>query len=593
MVPASVELNVKSGVVFVDGVGTGVTTASVGAVVSIVKDGTPSAEEGFPAASVTVTVQLVYVLAVNALNVIVLLPEVVDVAALLHEPPYVIVPASVVLNVKFGVVSCVGVGTGVTTASVGADVSIVKEAICRTEEVFPAASVTVTVQSEYVPGNSASNVIVLVPDVVDVAALLHEPPYVMVPASVVENEKFGVVSFVGFVTGATTASVGAVVSIVKDGTPRAEDGFPAASVTVTVQFVNVPCPNALNVIVFVPAVVDVEALLHEPPYVMVPASVVENEKFGVVLLDGVGTGVTTASVGGVVSMVKDGTASAEDGFPAASVTVTVQFEYVPGDSVLNVIVFVPDVVDVVALLQEPPYVMVPVSVVENEKFGVVSFVGFVTGVTTASVGAVVSMVNEGTANAEEGFPAASVTVTVQFECAPWANVLNVTVLFPPVVEVAEDEQSPPYVMVPASVVENEKLGEVLFVGVGTGVTTASVGAVVSMVKDGTARADDGFPAVSVTVIVQFVYVPWLSALNVTVLLPEFVDVVALLQEPPYVMVPASVVENEKFGVVSFVGVVTGVTTASVGAVVSIVKDGTVNAVDGFPAASVTVTVQSE
>ena len=52
-----------------------------------------------------------------------------------------------------------------------------------------------------------------------------------------------------------------------------------------------------------------------------------------------------------------------------------------------------------------------------------------------------------------------------------------------------------------------------------------------------------FPAESVTVIVQFEYVPSLKALNVMVLFPLEADVVLEEQEPPYVIVPASVDEN--------------------------------------------------
>ena len=51
-----------------------------------------------------------------------------------------------------------------------------------------------------------------------------------------------------------------------------------------------------------------------------------------------------------------------------------------------------------------------------------------------------------------------------------------------------------------------------------------------------------FPAESVTVIVQFEYVPSFRALNVMVLLPaDDAVVVELLQLPPYVIVPASFV----------------------------------------------------
>ena len=54
------------------------------------------------------------------------------------------------------------------------------------------------------------------------------------------------------------------------------------------------------------------------------------------------------------------------------------------------------------------------------------------------------------------------------------------------------------------------------------------------------------------------------------LLPDEADVVELVQLPPYVMVPASVELKVYAGVVSVVGVVTAVTSASIGAVVSVV-----------------------
>ena len=54
------------------------------------------------------------------------------------------------------------------------------------------------------------------------------------------------------------------------------------------------------------------------------------------------------------------------------------------------------------------------------------------------------------------------------------------------------------------------------------------------------------------------------------LLPDEADVVELVQLPPYVMVPASVELKVYAGVVSLSGVVTAVTSTSIGAVVSVV-----------------------
>ena len=56
------------------------------------------------------------------------------------------------------------------------------------------------------------------------------------------------------------------------------------------------------------------------------------------------------------------------------------------------------------------------------------------------------------------------------------------------------------------------------------------------------------------------------------LLPDEADVVELVQLPPYVMVPASVELKVYAGVVTVVGVVTAVTSASIGTVVSVVVD---------------------
>jgi hypothetical protein len=59
-------------------------------------------------------------------------------------------------------------------------------------------------------------------------------------------------------------------------------------------------------------------------------------------------------------------------------------------------------------------------------------------------------------------------------------------------------------------------------------------------------------------------------LKVIALLPDEADVVELVQLPPYVMVPASVELKVYAGVVSLSGVVTAVTSTSIGAVVSVV-----------------------
>ncbi len=60
---------------------------AVGATVSTVNVGTESADEAFVAASVTVTVQLLYVPSVSVLKVTVFDPDVAEVVAELHDPP--------------------------------------------------------------------------------------------------------------------------------------------------------------------------------------------------------------------------------------------------------------------------------------------------------------------------------------------------------------------------------------------------------------------------------------------------------------------------------------------------------------------------
>ena len=82
--------------------------------------------------------------------------------------------------------SKVGVITGVTSERVGGmttvNVVIVKELLT-----FPAESVTVIVQFEYVPSLNVFRVIVLFPATAKVVLEEQGPPYVMVPASVDEK----------------------------------------------------------------------------------------------------------------------------------------------------------------------------------------------------------------------------------------------------------------------------------------------------------------------------------------------------------------------------------------------------------------------
>ena len=129
------------------------------------------------------------------------------------------------------------------------------------------------------------------------------------------------------------------------------------------------------------------------------------------------------------------------------------------------------------------------------------------------------------------------------------------------------------------------------VGVVTAVTSVSTGGTAT-VNEVTERALLAFPEESVTVIVQFEYVPSSKAVKVIVLLSEEAEEVELLQLPPYVMVPASFELKMYLGVVSLPGVVTAVTSATVGPVVSTTKVFTDKALLALLALSVTVMVQS-
>ena len=80
----------------------------------------------------------------------------------------------------------VGVITGVTSERIGGTTTV-NEVIVRELLIFPSESVTVIVQSEYVPSLNVFRVIVLFPATAIVVLEEQEPPYVMVPASVDEK----------------------------------------------------------------------------------------------------------------------------------------------------------------------------------------------------------------------------------------------------------------------------------------------------------------------------------------------------------------------------------------------------------------------
>ena len=71
----------------------------------------------------------------------------------------------------------------------------------------------------------------------------------------------------------------------------------------------------------------------------------------------------------------------------------------------------------------------------------------------------------------------------------------------------------------------------------------TVGEVASTMNEFIVKELLAFPAESVTIIVQFEYVPSLKETKVIVLLLVVAEVVLEEQEPPYVMVPASEDEN--------------------------------------------------
>ena len=81
------------------------------------------------------------------------------------------------------------------------------------------------------------------------------------------------------------------------------------------------------------------------------------------------------------------------------------------------------------------------------------------------------------------------------------------------------------------------------VRVGTAVTCTRTGLVAPMVKELTDRLSLVLLLLSVTAMVQLLYVPSSRFLKVTVLLPTEDELSELLQLPPYVMSPASVDEK--------------------------------------------------
>ena len=72
--------------------------------------------------------------------------------------------------------SLVGVVTAVTSTSVAAVVSTMNDVIVSVLLIFPAESVTIIVQSEYVFSLKETKVIVLFPEIAEVVLEEQEPP---------------------------------------------------------------------------------------------------------------------------------------------------------------------------------------------------------------------------------------------------------------------------------------------------------------------------------------------------------------------------------------------------------------------------------
>lgn len=96
------------------------------------------------------------------------------------------------------------------------------------------------------------------------------------------------------------------------------------------------------------------------------------------------------AVGGVISIVKGVTFKTLETFHAPSARVMVQLLWVDSERALKLIVLFQARPPEAELEQSPPYISVPVSVPLKVYSGVVSFVGFTTGVTSQRVGEVVS-----------------------------------------------------------------------------------------------------------------------------------------------------------------------------------------------------------
>ena len=120
-----------------------------------------------------------------ALDRVAVPPEMVNVKSLASNAP---LPPDVLYNASLNVTAMLALlDATVVPVIVDAVRSTINDVIASVLLTFPAESVTVIVQSEYVPSFKETKVMVLFPEVADVIPDEQEPPYVIVPVSSDEN----------------------------------------------------------------------------------------------------------------------------------------------------------------------------------------------------------------------------------------------------------------------------------------------------------------------------------------------------------------------------------------------------------------------
>ena len=90
---------------------------------------------------------------------------------------------------------------------------MMNEGIVRGREMFPAESVTVSLQDPYVPSARVLSTMVVLPERAEVVTEEQAPEQVMVPGLVEEKVYDGVVLLAGVVTGVTVERTAGVKSI--------------------------------------------------------------------------------------------------------------------------------------------------------------------------------------------------------------------------------------------------------------------------------------------------------------------------------------------------------------------------------------------